>query len=87
MREHAKCAFVSTNSICQGEQVSLLWPNVFSRGLEICFAHSSFNWTNNAKANAGVTCIIVGIGRPDGGKKLLFYDGMVKEAKNISHTS
>jgi restriction-modification enzyme MmeI-like protein len=60
-RENSKCAFVATNSICQGEQVSLLWPNIFSRGLEIFFAHRSFDWRNNAKGNAGVTCVIVGI--------------------------
>lgn len=56
-----KFAFVSTNSICQGEQVFMLWPYVFLKKLEIFFAHQSFKWTNNAKKNAGVTCIVVGI--------------------------
>lgn len=57
----AKYAFVSTNSICQGEQVGVLWPELFKRDVNIFFAHKSFKWTNNAKYNAGVTCLIVGI--------------------------
>ena len=57
----AKYAFVSTDSICQGEQVSLLWPYIFAQKLEISFAYKSFKWSNNAKNNAGVTCVIVGI--------------------------
>ena len=62
VRNHnAQFAFVSTNSICQGEQVALLWPHLFRRNVEIGFAHTSFKWVNNAKANAGVTVIIVGV--------------------------
>jgi hypothetical protein len=83
-RENANCAFVATNSICQGEQVSLLWPNIFRRGLEIFFAHGSFDWRNNAKGNAGVTCVIVGICRVGQRRKCIFYDGLVKEVTNIS---
>ena len=45
----AKSAFVTTNSICQGEQVSILWPHIFGQGIEIEFAHQSFKWSNNAK--------------------------------------
>lgn len=59
--QNAQFAFVSTNSICQGEQVALLWPHIFNRNLEIGFAHTSFKWTNNAKANAGVSVVIVGV--------------------------
>lgn len=58
----SKCAFVSTNSICQGEQVALLWEPIFSMGITIFFAYKSFKWKNNAKNNAGVTCTIIGIG-------------------------
>lgn len=57
----AQFAFVSTNSICQGEQVSMLWEPLLSKNLHISFAHQSFKWSNNAKYNAGVYCIIVGI--------------------------
>ena len=70
----ARYAFVSTNSICQGLQVSLLWPHIFANGQEIFFAHHSFKWTNNAKYNAGVTCVIVGVRDVEKGNKCL-YDG------------
>lgn len=67
-------AFVSTNSICQGEQVALLWPNIFASGHEITFAHTSFKWTNLASHNAGVTVVIVGISRYPKLKRLLVSD-------------
>jgi len=54
-------AFVSTNSICQGQQVPILWPLIFETGHEIAFAHTSFKWANLASHNAGVTVAIVGI--------------------------
>ena len=54
-------AFVSTNSVCQGEHASLLWPIILNKGLEIGFAHTSFKWNNNAKDSAGVICVIVGV--------------------------
>ncbi len=56
-------AFVATNSICQGQQVAILWPLIFGSGSEINFAHTSFKWNNLANNNAGVTVVIVGIGR------------------------
>ncbi|MDB4708531.1 hypothetical protein OAF57_11145, partial [Akkermansiaceae bacterium] len=54
-------AFVSTNSICQGQQVPILWPVIFEGGHQIVFAHTSFKWANLASHNAGVTVVIVGI--------------------------
>lgn len=54
-------AFVATNSISQGVQAGILWPEIFDLNLEIFFAHQSFKWVNNAKSNAGVTCIITGV--------------------------
>jgi hypothetical protein len=54
-------AFVSTNSICQGQQVPILWPLIFATGHEIIFAHTSFKWANLASYNAGVTVVIVGM--------------------------
>lgn len=57
----AAAAFVSTNSICQGTQVSILWPLIFANGQQIAFAHTSFKWANLASHNAGVTVVIVGI--------------------------
>jgi hypothetical protein len=69
---NAQCAFVTTNSICQGEQVALLWPHIFERGLEIGFAYQSFKWRNNATNNAGVTCVIVGIRTRQKTRKVLY---------------
>jgi hypothetical protein len=59
----AAAAFVSTNSVCQGQQVPFLWPLIFHTGHEIVFAHTSFKWANLAAHNAGVTVVIVGISR------------------------
>lgn len=63
-----RACLVCTNSICQGEQVSMLWPWVFSKSARIIFAHSSFKWSNNAANNAGVSVIIVGLGYEPGAK-------------------
>jgi type II restriction/modification system DNA methylase subunit YeeA len=77
-------AFVSTNSICQGEQVSILWPLILSRGLAIFFAHQSFKWNNNAKYNAGVTCVIVGVCVSNNSKKNLYTGDVKIETSNIN---
>jgi hypothetical protein len=68
----ARCAFVSTNSICQGDSVALLWPNVFDKGVEIHFAYQSFKWTNNAKYNATVMVVIIGLSCISKEEKLLY---------------
>ncbi|MDT6995079.1 class I SAM-dependent DNA methyltransferase [Burkholderia cenocepacia] len=57
-------AFVSTNSICQGQSVPILWPVVYETGCDILFAYTSFKWANLASHNAGVTVVVVGIGIP-----------------------
>ena len=62
-RTQASAAFVSTNSVCQGEQVPILWPLIFSTGHVVTFAYTSFSWSNLASHNAGVTVVIVGISR------------------------
>ncbi len=61
MRTKAIAAFVSTNSICQGLQVPVLWPTIFKNGCQIEFAHTSFRWANLASHNAGVIVVIIGI--------------------------
>lgn len=66
-------AFVSTNSICQGQQVPMLWPLLTQQDQEISFAHTSFTWKNLASHNAGVTVIIVGVSRRSKQSKRLFY--------------
>jgi hypothetical protein len=70
----AVTAFVTTNSVCQGEQVGMLWPIVFRKSQRIFFAHTSFQWKNNAANNAGVTCIVVGL-RTDANGSATLYDG------------
>ncbi|MFA6365178.1 MAG: DNA methyltransferase [Candidatus Paceibacterota bacterium] len=83
--ENIKLAFVSTNSISQGEQVALLWPLIFKENIEICFAHQSFKWKNLAKGNAGVTCVIIGLSNPTNKTKHLYNDdGQYINAKNIN---
>jgi hypothetical protein len=70
---NASSAFVSTNSICQGIQVSLLWPLIFGSGYEISFAYTSFKWANLASYNAGVTVIVIGVQWASSNPKRLFF--------------
>lgn len=86
---NAAAAFVSTNSICQGQQVPVLWPLIFKTGHEIAFAHTSFKWANLAQHNAGVTVVIVGISNHVGKVRRLFSvadDGgaVAKDVDNIN---
>jgi len=79
-----KLAFVSTNSICQGEQVSLLWPNLLKYNIEINFAYTSFKWKNNAKDNAGVAVIIIGLSCKTDEDKYLYTGDFKHQVKNIN---
>lgn len=81
--KNAKLAFVSTNSICQGEQVSILWPHILST-LEIHFAHLSFRWSNNAKNSAAVTCSIIGLRNISKDPKYIFTEGISRRVANIN---
>jgi hypothetical protein len=86
---HADTAIVSTNSVCQGRIIPLLWPLIFKTGTSIHFAHTSFKWSNLASHNAGVTVAIVGLSRRRDVKKRLFSDEgvaglMVKEVESIT---
>jgi len=81
---NARCAFVTTNSICQGQQVPLIWPHIISNKVEIDFAYKSFKWTNNAKGNAGVTVIIVGLRNMSSRPKFIFTNTLKKIVKNIN---
>lgn len=67
-----RLAFVSTNSICQGEQMPIIWKNLFNLNVEINFAYQSFKWTNNAKSNAGVTVVVIGLQRSTENKKTIY---------------
>lgn len=88
-KTNAAAAFVSTNSICQGQQVPILWPLIFATGHEIAFAHTSFKWANLASHKAGVTVVIVGISNHAGKVRRLFSPAendasVVKEVDNIN---
>ena len=62
----SKCAFVSTNSVCQGQLVHMFWPMIIGNNVKIYFAHNSFKWSNLAANNAGVTVVIIGLSnRPE----------------------
>ena len=85
---NSKLSFVSTNSICQGEQVSLIWKPILKM-VEINFAYTSFKWNNSAKYNAGVTVVIVGlVAKLKVKEKYIFSENREKEVvkivKNIS---
>jgi hypothetical protein len=81
---HAKVAFVSTNSISQGEQVGILWTHILDKHIEIDFAHKSFKWQNNAKANAAVIVVIIGLRNISSKPKYLFTNNIKHEVKNIN---
>jgi hypothetical protein len=78
--KETRCAFVSTNSIMQGEQVGVLWSWMLAHGMHIQFAHRTFKWSNEGKGNAAVHCVIVGFGVNDGVKKTIYeYTDISKE--------
>jgi len=84
-------AFVSTNSITQGEQVGVLWPWLLGHGIHIRFAHRTFQWSNEGKGVAAVHCVIIGFGLRDPDRRTLYTypDGIKGEpaaepAKNIN---
>lgn len=83
---NAQLGFVTTNSICQGEQTSILWPTLF-RKVNIKFAYSSFKWKNNAKNNAGVAVTIIGLVSNESSRNIIkkvFLNQNVKIVDNIS---
>lgn len=67
-----RAAFVSTNSICQGEQVGALWGWLLARGIRIHFAHRTFQWRNEARGVAAVHCVIIGFGVGDRADKTIY---------------
>ncbi|MBR1969992.1 MAG: class I SAM-dependent DNA methyltransferase [Clostridia bacterium] len=77
-------AFVSSNSICQGESVNLLWEMLLNDGTYINFAHTTFKWTSEAKEKAAVMCVIVGFSRMERKIKQLYVGEQYKEVKQIN---
>ena len=76
--------FVSSNSICQGESVNLLWELLLNDGIYINFAHTTFLWTSEAKDNAAVMCVIVGFSRIERKTKVLYFDKQYKITDHIN---
>lgn len=82
--KNMRCAFVSTNSICQGEQVALLWAPIFKLGIEIDFAYKGFKWNNNAKYNAAVICIVVGLRNKSNALATIYSETYSEQVSKIS---
>lgn len=80
-----RCAFVSTNSITQGEQVGALWGWLLAQGIKIHFAHRTFRWSNEAPGMAAVHCVIIGFAPFDNGRKVIYeYDAVNGEPHAIA---
>lgn len=80
-----KVAFVSTNSISQGEQVGILWPTIFKLGMKIDFCHKTFIWDSEANAKAHVHCVIIGFSSININTKKIIYDSeKINYPKNIN---
>lgn len=84
IKNNVKYSFLTTSSICQGEQVELIWPCIFDSEQEIFFAYRPFPWRNNAKDNASVMCIVFGIRNKSRQKKTLYENGLKRNVHNIN---
>ncbi len=80
----AELAFVTTNSVAQGEHVGLMFPRLFEMGLEIGYAYTSFKWENNAKRNAGVTVAVISLRNVRTAPKYVYADGIRLQVSNIN---
>ena len=81
---HVRCAFVSTNSICQGQQVEPLWKPLFDNGVHIDFAYKTFVWDSQASDKANVHVVIVGFSKSPDMQPLLFSSTGATKADNIN---
>ncbi|MBX7136158.1 MAG: hypothetical protein K1X67_26095 [Fimbriimonadaceae bacterium] len=80
----AELAFVTTNTVAQGEHVGLMFPMIFDMNVEIGFAHTAFQWDNNARGNADVTVAVISLRKASPRTKFIYTDGLKIEAKNIN---
>ena len=81
---NARLAFVTTDSVCQGEHVSIMFPKIFNEKVEIGFAYESFKWTNNAKDNAQVIVTVIGLRNISKDKKYIYEKTSIKIVSNIN---
>ena len=79
-----KIAFVTTNSICQGSQVSMLWPKLFQLGINISFCYKPFKWKNNARDMAGVTVTIIGLSKKEDENKYIYFESLKTKVATIN---
>ncbi|MEV0983481.1 DNA methyltransferase [Brevibacterium sp. NPDC049920] len=82
--KRSQLAFVTTNSVAQGEHVWLMFPTIFDKDIEIGFAYTSFKWENNAKRNAGVTVAVIGLRNRSNAPKYIYTDDIQIAARNIN---
>ena len=80
----AELAFVTTNTVAQGEHVGLMFPMIFNMGVEIGFAHTAFQWDNNARGNADVTVAVISLREANSLPKFIYTDGLKIQAENIN---
>jgi N-6 DNA Methylase len=83
-RRKVRCAFVSTNSISQGEQVGVLWSWMLAQKIHIHFAHRTFQWSNDAPGQAAVHCVIVGFGMEERKPRLFAYEDIKGPAHELT---
>ncbi len=81
---NAELGFVSTNSVVQGDHVSLLWPRVLNFGIQIAFAHDNFAWSNSAKGSAGVMCVVIGLSVSPPPFRPYYVDDQTRLVENIN---
>ena len=84
IENNTEVAFVSTNSICQGEQAPILWQDLFDKGVFINFAYRTFKWANEAKRQAGVSCVIIGFSKFERKEKRIYEGNNYKIVQNIN---
>ena len=84
LNKNIRTAFVSTNSICQGEQVANLWEKLYENGILINFAHRTFRWDSEASLKAHVHCVIVGFSYLNVGPYTIYDGERIIKAKNIN---
>jgi len=82
--KNIRVAFVSTNSICQGEQATILWKYMFDLGVHIDFAYTTFVWNNEAKGIAKVHCVIVGFSKKTDVPKYIYSKDKCKKVSIIN---
>lgn len=81
---NAPFAFVTTNSLCQGQQVPITWALLLQRGFKIRFAHTSFKWSNLAANKAGVTVVVTGVDKNSGGRRRIYSNEDMRDVNNIN---